>query len=64
VPGVGRVCTATVLAEAFQPLVEKDYRALRALRGVADRLLHLICVLLQNQTPYEPSRRALQPPAA
>ena len=34
-PGVGRVCAAAVLAEAFTPLVEKDYRALRALAGVA-----------------------------
>jgi transposase len=34
-PGVGRVCTATVLAEAFTPLVHQDYHALRALAGVA-----------------------------
>lgn len=121
VPGVGRVCTATVLAEAYRPLLDGDYHALRALagvapvtqqsgktrlvsmrrachgrlrhalfhaanvhrqkdprarqmyaqlrkrghnhpralRGVADRLLELICVLLRNQTPYDASRRAL-----
>ena len=34
-PGFGRVCTATVLAEAFPLLAEKNYRALRALCGVA-----------------------------
>lgn len=122
VAGVGRVCTATVLAEGYQPLVAKDYLALRALagvapvtqqsgktrivsmryacqnrlrhavfhaanvhmqndpraraiylrlrqkgkshgraiRGVADRLLELICILLQKQTAYDPARRALK----
>ena len=34
-PGLGRVFTATVLAEAYQPLVERDYHTLRALAGVA-----------------------------
>ncbi len=34
-PGLGRVFTATVLAEAYLPLVERDYHALRALSGVA-----------------------------
>ncbi len=34
-PGVGRVVTATMLAEAFQPLCERDYDALRAHGGVA-----------------------------
>jgi transposase len=120
VPGLGRVCIATVLAEAFQPLQERDYhywrmlagvapvtqqsgktrlvsmrracnvrlreaffhaamvhmqkdprahlnyRRLRehnhshgrALRGIADRLLELICLLLRNQTPYDGSRRS------
>lgn len=32
----------------------------RAVRGVADRMLELICTLLRNQTLYDPSRRALQ----
>lgn len=35
VPGLGRVFIATVLAEAFAPLVERDYHALRALGAVA-----------------------------
>src|SRR6202007_2704607 len=35
IPGVGRVTTAAVLAEAFQPLQEGDYQTLRALAGVA-----------------------------
>lgn len=34
-PGLGRVFTATVLAEAHQPLVERDYHTLRILAGVA-----------------------------
>lgn len=121
VPGVGRVCAATVLAEAFTPLMQLDYRALRALagvapvtdqsgktrvvsmrhachrrirhaityaadihrqkdpraaqlyarlrqrgqthfralRGVADRLLNLICVLIREGTEYDPARRVV-----
>lgn len=34
-PGLGRVFTATVLTEAYQPLVERDYHTLRSLAGVA-----------------------------
>ncbi len=34
-PGLGRVFTATVLAEAHRPLVDRDYHALRALGGAA-----------------------------
>lgn len=34
-PGVGRNVAATMLAEASQPLEERDYHALRALGGVA-----------------------------
>jgi transposase len=34
-PGVGRVVAATVLAEAAQPLAERDYRTLRAHGGIA-----------------------------
>lgn len=124
-PGVGRVCIATVLAEAFQPLQDRNYHVLRtlagvapvtkqsgktrlvamrqacnrrlrqaffhaanvhlqhdprarlsyhhfrqrnhtharALRGIADRLLELICLLVRNQVLYDPARRALQPVA-
>jgi transposase len=34
-PGVGRVVAAAVLAEASQPLAERDYHALRSLAGIA-----------------------------
>ena len=34
-PGVGRVVTVTMLAEAAQPLAERDYQALRAYGGTA-----------------------------
>lgn len=34
-PGVGRIVLATLLAEAHQPLKNRDYHALRALSGVA-----------------------------
>jgi len=118
-PGVGRVITATMLAEASQALAERDYHALRAyagtapvtrqsgkrvsvlmrracnvrvrnaayhwarvsvqhdavscqhyqrlrarghshgraLRGVADRLLAVLCAMLRSGTLYDRSRR-------
>ena len=34
-PGVGRVISATMLAEASQPLAERDYHALRSYGGTA-----------------------------
>ena len=34
-PGVGRVVAATMLAEASQPLAERDYHALRSYAGAA-----------------------------
>ena len=34
-PGVGRVISATMLAEASQPLAERDYHAIRSYAGVA-----------------------------
>lgn len=34
-PGIGRVVSATMLAEASQPLAERDYHALRAYGGTA-----------------------------
>jgi transposase len=34
-PGVGRVIAATMLAEAAQPLADRDYHALRSYSGVA-----------------------------
>ncbi len=119
-PGIGRIVLATLLAEAWQPLRDRDYHALRglcgtapvtrqsgkrrvvvmrracnprlreaayhwarismqldpisrrryhafrqrghshgrALRGVADRLLLVICASLRNGTPYDPNHRA------
>jgi transposase len=118
-PGVGRIVTATMLAEAPQLLAERDYHALRAyagvapitrqsgkksavlmrygcnlrlrnavyhwsrvsmqhdtrsrehyhrlrskghthgraLRGLADRLLALLCAMLRSGTTYDPARR-------
>ncbi|GAC1660052.1 MAG: hypothetical protein NVS9B15_24190 [Acidobacteriaceae bacterium] len=118
-PGVGRLVTATLLAEAASLLAERDYQGLRAyagvapvtrqsgkkasvlmrygcnlrlrnalyhwsrvsmqhdprsrehyhrlrnkghshgraLRGLADRLLALLCAMLKSQTRYDPSRR-------
>ncbi|MBV9226954.1 MAG: IS110 family transposase [Acidobacteriaceae bacterium] len=126
-PGVGRLVTATMLAEAPQLLAGRDYRGLRAyggvapitrrsgkksvvlmrygcnlrlrnalyhwsrvnmqhdartreqyhrlrskghnhgraLRGVADRLLALLCAMLRSGSPYDPVRRQLlQSPSA
>jgi transposase len=34
-PGVGRVISATMLAEASQPLAERDYHAIRSYAGAA-----------------------------
>lgn len=123
-PGIGRVFTVTVLAEAHTPLVERDYHALRvlggaapvtrqsgktklvllrracnhrvqhalfhsanvfvqkdprakqqydrlraqgntharALRGVGDRMLQLLFVLLRSHSDYDPQRRLVSLP--
>ena len=34
-PGVGNIVAATVLAEAYQPLVQRNYHVLRACGGIA-----------------------------
>jgi transposase len=34
-PGIGRIVAATMLAEASQPLIRRDYHALRAYGGIA-----------------------------
>lgn len=34
-PGVGRIVLATLIAEAYEPLQDRDYHALRALSGIA-----------------------------
>ena len=62
-PGVGTVTLATLLTEAAGPISRRDYAALRArghsygraLRGVADRLLGLACVLLQRRVLFDPN---------
>lgn len=121
-PGLGRINIAALLAEACQPLRERDYQVLRvlsgsapvsrrsgkswivlrryacnnrlrnaiyhwarvaiqhdavskrrydelrrrghgrarALRGVGDRLLYVLCKLLQRQTPYDPEYKIQQ----
>jgi transposase len=126
IPGLGRVFLATVLSEAFRPLLDRDYHGLRllagvapvtrrsgkttiismrracddrlrhavqnsanthmqkdprakqiysrlrgkaatharALRGVGDRLLELICVLLRSDQLYQIERRNLKTDAA
>jgi transposase len=125
-PGLGRIVLATLLAEATEPLRQRNYHALRslsgvapvtrrsgkscivvrryacnnrlanatyhwarvatqrdplsharyaalrrrghshgrALRGVADRLLYVLCALLQRQTPFDPDYNATRPTAA
>ena len=125
-PGLGRITIATLLAEAWQPLRERDYHALRvlsgvapvtrrsgrscivvrrhacngrlqnavyhwarvaiqhdpisrqryaelrrrghsharALRGVADRLLYVLCTLLQRQVLFDPDYKPSQMAAA
>jgi transposase len=123
-PGVGRILTATLIAEAPQLLADRDYHALRAyagvapvtrqsgqkatvrmrygcnlrvrnavyhwsrvrmqhdpksrdhyhrlrrkghshgraLRGLADRLLALLCAMLRSRSTYDPLRRQLAEP--
>ena len=126
IPGVGRIVTATILAEAPQLLADRDYYGLRAyagvapvtrqsgkkstvlmrygcnlrlrnalyhwsrvsmqhdirsreqyhrlrgkghshgraLRGLADRLLALLCAMLKSGTAYDPTRRQSVSPSA
>jgi transposase len=125
-PGVGRIIIAALLAEACEPLRQRDYHALRMMSGVApvtrrsgktcivlrrhacnnrlrnavyqwargamqhdpvsrqryadlrarghsharalralgDRLLYVLCTLLERQTPFEPNHKGAQLPAA
>jgi transposase len=50
-PGVGRIVLATLLAEASQPLRQRDYHALRTLSGVAPvtRRSGKRCVVVMRQ---------------
>jgi transposase len=121
-PGIGRIVLATLLAEAPEPLRQRDYHALRtlsgqapvtkrsgkqchvtrrlacnkrlgnavyhwarvatqhdptsrrryaelrsrghshgrALRGVGDRLLYVLCTMLERQTPFDPDHKSAQ----
>jgi transposase len=46
----------------YTALRQRGHSHGRAIRGVADRLLNVACVLLQRQTPFDPDHR--QPAAA
>ena len=50
-PGVGRIVLATLLAEAAEPLRQRDYHALRALSGVAPvtRRSGKRCIVVRRQ---------------
>ena len=60
-PGVGRIVLATLLAEAAQPLRERDYHALRALGGVAPvtRRSGKRCTVVMRQACHVRIRNAL-----
>ena len=53
--GIGRINLATLLCEGSGPLRRRGKSHGRALRGVADRLLGLACVLLQRPMPFDPN---------
>jgi transposase len=60
------------VAAQRDPVSQRQYRQLRsrgrnharALRGVGDRLLELLCTLLERQTLFDPDRRSAQLPIA
>ena len=60
-PGVGRVVAATMLAEASQPLGDRDYHALRSYSGVAPitRRSGKRCVVVMRQSCNERLRNAV-----
>ena len=54
---IGHVLPASMTPQArarYAALRQRGHSHGRALRGVADRLLGLACVLLQRQTPFDP----------
>lgn len=52
-------------ARRYKELRARGHSHARALRGLGDRLLKLLCVLLERQTPFDPHHRAAVPqPAA
>jgi transposase len=60
-PGVGRIVLATLLAEAWEPLRERDYHALRSLCGVAPvtRRSGKKCVVVMRQACHVRLRTAV-----
>jgi transposase len=77
-PGIGRIVLATLLAEAPEPLKQRDYHALRALSGVApvtrrsgkscrvvdDRHAIIACVTPSITGPASPSNTTRQAASA
>lgn len=59
-PGIGRIVLATLLAEASQPLAERDYHGLRLLTGVAPvtKRSGKLCVVVMRQACHERLREA------
>jgi transposase len=60
-PGVGRIVVATLLAEAWEPLRERDYHALRSLCGAAPvtRRSGKRCVVVMRQACHVRLRTAI-----
>jgi transposase len=60
-PGAGRVVAATMLAEASQPLGDRDYHALRSYSGVAPitRRSGKRCIVVMRQSCNERLRNAV-----
>jgi len=60
-PGVGRIVLATLLAEAWEPLRERDYHALRSLCGAAPvtRRSGKRCVVVMRQACHVRLRTAI-----
>jgi transposase len=60
-PGVGRIVIATLLAEAWEPLCERDYHALRSLCGAAPvtRRSGKRCVVVMRQACHVRLRTAV-----
>ena len=48
----------TVTSTKYAALRARSHRHARALRGVADRLLYVACIMLENQTVFGPIFRS------
>ena len=53
-----------VSCERYAALRKRGHSHARALRSVGDRLLYVLCTLLQRQTPFVPGYQNAQPAAA